>query len=46
MSAIAEQRDVMFGKADDSVEKSSNENEILCRPQRSSIQDWDTQRFW
>ena len=29
----------MFGKADEYVEKSSNEKEILGRPQRSSIQD-------
>ena len=36
----------MFGKADEYVEKSSNEKEILGRPQRSSIQDWDTQIFW
>ena len=36
---IDEERDGMFGKTDENVEKSSNEQQILCRCQRSSIQD-------
>ena len=32
---IDEERDAMFGKADEYVEKSSNQKEIFCCPQRS-----------